>query len=485
MRFLTRSLTGLFMLALTLGFLAMAGLTILSALQSRGGGERYGAGGRERVFSVNVITAEAENLRPELTVFGQVRARRSLDLRAATSGRVIEISDNFVDGGAVAVGQLLVQIDPAEARSALESAINTQAEAQANLRDSERGLVLAQEDLAASEVQRDLRKTALERQQDLRRRGVGTAASVETAELAASQADQAVVARRQSLAQAEAKLDQATTGLTRQNLAVSDAQRRLKDTEIYAEFDGTLGDVSIVKGGLLSTNERLAILTDPSQLEVSFRVSTAQYTRLLNSEGALRNSPVKVTLDVLGIDLISTGVVTRESGTVGTGQTGRLLFARLETPAGFRPDDFVTVKVEEPVLHNVVRLPSTAWDAVGNVLAVDSENRLEAISADLLRRQGNDVILTADGIAARQIVAERSPLLGAGIQVKLVSDDGSNQAESEELIELTDVRRAALVAFVEANTRMPKDARDRVLSQLAEPRVPARVVERIEARMGG
>ena len=53
------------------------------------------------------------------------------------------------------------------------------------------------------------------------------------------------------------------------------------------------------------------------------------------------------------------------------------------------------------------------------------------------------------------------------------------------MVELTDERRAKLIAFVEGNQRMPTEAKERVLSQLAEPQVPARVVERIESRMGG
>ena len=53
------------------------------------------------------------------------------------------------------------------------------------------------------------------------------------------------------------------------------------------------------------------------------------------------------------------------------------------------------------------------------------------------------------------------------------------------MLELSEERRARLVAFVEANDRMPQDAKARVLAQLAEPQVPAQMVERIESRMGG
>jgi len=53
------------------------------------------------------------------------------------------------------------------------------------------------------------------------------------------------------------------------------------------------------------------------------------------------------------------------------------------------------------------------------------------------------------------------------------------------MLELSDERRARLVAFIEANDRMPQEAKARVLAQLAAPEVPARVVERLEQRMGG
>ena len=53
------------------------------------------------------------------------------------------------------------------------------------------------------------------------------------------------------------------------------------------------------------------------------------------------------------------------------------------------------------------------------------------------------------------------------------------------MLELTEERRARLVAFVEGNKRMPKEAKARVLAELSKPQVPARMVARIESRMGG
>jgi hypothetical protein len=119
------------------------------------------------------------------------------------------------------------------------------------------------------------------------------------------------------------------------------------------------------------------------------------------------------------------------------------------------------------------------------VLVVDEDQRLEVAQVDVLRRQGDDVIVRARDLGGRDIVAERSPLLGAGIKVRPISPDAGGFPDVPDMVELTDERRAKLVAFIEGNQFMPQEAKERVLSQLGEKQVPAQVVERIEARMGG
>jgi len=224
---------------------------------------------------------------------------------------------------------------------------------------------------------------------------------------------------------------------------------------------------------------------DPTALEVSFRVSTRQYARLLDETGRLPAIDVTVSLDILGIDLEATGQITRESAVVSDGQTGRLLFARIEGGAGFRPGDFVAVRLIEPPLENVALLPAGAVDAAETVLVLGEGDRLEVASVDLLRRQGNAVIVRARGLAGREVVTERTPLLGEGIRVRPLRPDAPETAEEPDLVELDDERRARLVAFVQSNNRMPADAKQRILAQLSQSRVPARMVARIESRMGG
>lgn len=486
MRFLGRSLIGVLLIAVTVGLLAFAGQLVWGALEARRADTPEARPARERVFAARVINVQPETIRPVLSTFGEVRARRSLELRASTSGEVVWLSDGFEEGGSVTAGQTLVRIDPAEAQSAFDTARTDLSEAEADLRDAERALLLAGEDLRAAEDQQRLRALAFDRQRDLLERGVGSQAAVETAELAASSAAQAVVSRRQAEASAEARRDQATTMLERRRIALSDAERRLDNTELTAAFAGVLSDIGIVEGGLVSANERLAQLVDPTDLEVSFPVSTGQYARLLNDGGQLVGAKINATIDVLGLELEAQGTISRESAVVAEGQTGRLLFARLDTAPGFRPGDFVSVEIEEPSLDGVARLPATAVDAAGTVLAVGGDDRLEVLSATVLRSEGNDVIVRADDLAGREVVAERTPLLGAGIRVRPIRPEGSVVEEPvPDTVALDPERRERLISFVEGNANMPADVKERVLTQLRSDNVPTRVVNRLESRMGG
>jgi multidrug efflux pump subunit AcrA (membrane-fusion protein) len=486
MRFLRRSLMGLFLIALTVGVLAVAADVGWNALQSRWAEEPPGRRAEERVFAVNVVTVAPETLTPVLEVYGEVRSRRTLELRATAAGRIVWLADDFEEGGTVRAGDLLLRIDPSEAEGALSMARSDLAEAQAEQADAAIALELARDDMAQAEAQAALREQALLRQRDARSRGVGTDTLVEEAELAAASGRQAVLARRQAVAQAEARVALAGTRLDRQGILVGEAERTLSRTEIRAEFDGALSGVTLVEGGLVSMNERLAELVDPQALEVAFRLSAGEYARLIDPGGALLPAAVTVGLDIDGIDLVTTGRIAREGAAVGTGQTGRQLFAALDGTGGLRPGDFVSVRIEEPPVNGVALLPATSVGADLTVLAVTPDERLERVPVDLVRRQGDEVMVRAATLAGRDLVAEQTPLLGPGIRVRALHAGAEvAEAETPDLVELTDERRARLVAFVEGSSFLPDDAKRRVLAQLAEPMVPATVIARIESRMGG
>ena len=115
MRFLRQSLTGLFLLSVTVALLMMAGNLIRGAVQERMAQEPRTPPQRERVFTVNVTAAQAESIAPMLTVFGEIQSRRTLEIRASAPGSIVELSDDVQEGGQVAASDLLLRIDDADA----------------------------------------------------------------------------------------------------------------------------------------------------------------------------------------------------------------------------------------------------------------------------------------------------------------------------------------------------------------------------------
>ncbi|MFN3526645.1 MAG: efflux RND transporter periplasmic adaptor subunit, partial [Paracoccus sp. (in: a-proteobacteria)] len=208
--------------------------------------------------------------------------------------------------------------------------------------------------------------------------------------------------------------------LRRAEIALSEAARALADTEIRAGFDGRVTAVSAVQGGLVSMNEQLAEIIDPNALEVQIPLSLDQFARLLVPGRPFEGVPVTVLLDGTVGQLTAEAVLDRAAASVAEGGSGRLVYARLTSGATpLRPGDFVRVQIAEPPVQNAAVVPASAVGGDGAVLVVDDEGRLTATPVEVLRRQGDDlVIAVSDALSGARIVAERAPQLGTGIRVR-------------------------------------------------------------------
>ncbi|MCT4331743.1 HlyD family efflux transporter periplasmic adaptor subunit [Paracoccus sp. YLB-12] len=419
MRFLFRSLSGLFITFLTFGLLFVAGFQLFQAMSSRGSGG-MAREGQEQVYTARLLTVAPGAVQPVMQVFGTVESRRRLQLRSGAAGQIVYLDPAMQEGGQVRQGQLLVRVDPSAAQAALDNQLAARDDAQASLADAERNVQVATDDLAAAERQTELRRAALTRQESLADRGLGTSADRETAELAVSTAEQAVIAGRSALAAAESAVTAAQNALRRAEIDLSEARRELADTEIRAGFAGRVTSVTAVEGGLVSLNEQLAEIIDPASLEVQVPLSLDQYARLLTENGRLQDLPAMVVLDGSAGRLTSRARLDRAAASVAEGSAGRIVYARILSDSDvLRPGDFVSVEISEPQIANAALLPAAAVGNDGSVLVADAEGRLTAMPVSVLRRQGDDVIVEVPAaLAGARIVAERAPQLGTGIRVR-------------------------------------------------------------------
>lgn len=112
MRFLRRSLVGIFLLAVTAALMGWAGNTVRGAVQERMAQEPRSFPQRERVFAVNVLDLTPETIVPVLTTFGELKSERTLDLRSPIGGTLLAADVTLTEGAQVREGDLIAQIDP-------------------------------------------------------------------------------------------------------------------------------------------------------------------------------------------------------------------------------------------------------------------------------------------------------------------------------------------------------------------------------------
>lgn len=497
MRFLLRGVTGLCLFLLGIGLAAFGFMTFTNTEQSSGGWGRGGAG--ERSFTVKVSTLEPETITPEIHVFGEVRSWRTLELRAASAGRIQQIDERFRDGVEVAQGTFLLRLDPANAEAALADAELRMQRVQSELEEADARAENATAELDIAERLSSLRERSFTRQNRLASNGTISSATVEDAESALINAQQNVVTRRMAKVAAETGRKRLEHDLESARIARDQARRDLGDLDIRAPFAGLLSQTRASIGHRVSTNDLLGRLIDPQALEISFRLSNAQFSRLLGQRRDLIKAPITVKLD-LGEEAITfPGQIERLAAEISEGNSGRLLYASVDDQLGLlRSGDFVSVQISEPELENVFVVPANALDSDGDLLLVNDENRLEEQTARILRRQGDTTIIT-DVPAGRTIVQTRQAQLGPGVLVKPVEEstgEGGNaalmasregapaQAPEPETIILEPAERAAMIERIK-NSPMPDDRKTRILEQLDKEEVPKRLVERLRSRMGG
>ncbi len=431
MRFLLRSLVGtLIVLALMAGALSF-GVSRLGAAREAASVERPKRAAPERVYTVQDRVLEPATVTPVLTAYGTVEAGRVLELRTAQPGRVIDIAGDFREGSRVAEGDLLLRIDPATTRSREADAVAGLADARSREAQAVQAVALAEAELAAARTQSNLRRDALRRRVDLANRGLVAKTAVEADQLAFASAEQSVITRRQALENARKQVEQARLAIQRADLAVSDTRRDVADTAIRAPFAGVLTETTAVLGRLVGTNEALGRLIDLAALEVAFRVSDAQFARLLGENGALLPLKARVFLD-LGERRIDTGAVLARIAAITGAEGGRTVYATVladgSTP--LRPGDFVTVEVDEPPLTQVAEIPARAATEAGVIYVIGEENRLEETRVRILRRMADTLVIDEAPFGAR-IVAELRPQLGPGIKVQNAEEAALAQEEAK------------------------------------------------------
>ena len=375
---------------------------------------------REQVYVVRTVPAVISDERPMLSLYGEVMAARTVDLRALVAGKVVKVSDNLQAGAAVDAGDNLVEIDRFAYEGAVVEAKANLAEARAKLIEAEGGLELERANVDFAREQLAFAERDLERGRQLLERGSATERTIDDRGLIVSQRRQQLDQRRSALAVQEARVEQQKAAIERLEWKLQEAEQALADTALKAPFDAVVRSEAAEVGRLVNVNDVIAVLYDRNALEARFTLSDNQYGRLLGESGTLFGRKVEVVWTIGNEPVSYPAEVVRVGADVASERGGVDVYARIaragaEVP--LRPGAFVELKVPDKLYRGVARLPETALYGGKHIYAV-IDDRLNRRDVDVIAYDGSDVIVRGEIADGETVLATQISEVGNGLLVR-------------------------------------------------------------------
>lgn len=337
---------------------------------------------------VSVRAAERVTAAPQLQLFGRVESARVSALTAGVEADVVTVA--VLEGDAVRRGQVLVELDDADAALQLRSRRAELADIDAQL---EADAIRHRSDLAALQREEELRALsarAVDRAAQLARTKSGSEAALDQAREAHERQLLAVIQRRRSIDDYQARRRQMQARRDRAAAAVRQAERDLGRARIVAPFNGRVTAVFVAPGARVGVGGRLLEVYDDSQLELRAQVPSNYLPALRRAMAA--GQTVTATAAPLELKL------HRLTAQVGDGQGGVDAFFR--AAAGGEklplPGSTLAIDLALPAIDNVVVLSPDSLYGRARIYLVQ-DGRLQAKTVRRLGRINAPVDGDGDG----------------------------------------------------------------------------------------
>ena len=327
-----------------------------------------------------------------LNAMGTVVPARKVDLRPRVTGEVIDINPEFIEGGLLKAGTLVLQIDPEDYKLALIQREKAIADANYSLK-----LELGRQEVAKREWELlNGDKDAKDREADL-------------------------ALRKPHLEKAKAELNAAKAELKKAYLDLS-------RTQIKSPFNAMVRSRLVNLGSQVTPQERLAELvgTDSYWIQASVPVDRLSWIQIPRSQG----DPATRARIIYANSYERIGTVIRLMGDLSPeGRMARVLI-EIEDPLGLKKlkndqpplliDDYVRVEIEGKKLENVYKIPRTAFRDNSFIWIARENSTLEIKEVHPVWRDAG-VVLIDNGIkpGERLIISDLpAPIDGMSIQVE-------------------------------------------------------------------
>jgi RND family efflux transporter MFP subunit len=378
---------------LPLGLIILSALVVLSLVYIAKNKRPERKEAVAQTTHVDAIIAEQVSLNLPVFSQGSVRPRTETTVVAEVSGKIVEVSANFIAGGFFRKGEVLLQIDPS---------------------DYEAGLKRAQANLASRKAQYADQKARSEQ------------AMKDWNNLGRTGEPSDLTLRKPQLAEALANVQAAEADLQK-------AQRDLQRTKITVPYDGLVRTKQADIGQYVAPGTPLGVTFAVDSAEIRLPLSATDVSFLdLPSATDPKDKPfprVRLRSETAGVSGEWQAEITRTEGVIDEKSRVTYAVARVIDPYGvlglssqseLRMGTFVRAEIEGLRVENAVVLPRSVLSANNTVLIANENNELEIRPVNVIRAEPKRVYIR-DGIKSGELVITTqldAPIPGIRVAVK-------------------------------------------------------------------
>ncbi len=342
---------------------------------------------REKGLPVTTEVIKLRDLEAIVSASGKIQPKRSVNISADTSGRVVELAVN--EGDRVKRGQFLLLIDPRTLRTRVDSGT-------ASLRVAEVSLEQSRQAVEGGRVQMEQARQNLQRQQDLWKRQLTTRESLDkaendfkTAQSALQEKDKQATAQEGRIAQERASLESARYDLTKVRIEspIDGIVTRRNIQEGETAMIGTMNNAGTV----------LLTLADMSVIQAEVEVDETNIPSVQIGQMA------KITIDAIPdrsfrahVTEIGNSPIQSSTATAGTQATNfKVVVVLDEEIPEVRPGFTCTADITTATRSHVTSVPIPAV-AVRELIYDSSNHIVREPKTDTRRRRAKENTTTPD-----------------------------------------------------------------------------------------
>jgi HlyD family secretion protein len=240
---------------------------------------------RSEVVEVRTAKVERSNMRSVISTNGRIEPVQNFEAHAPVSTTVRKI---FVrEGDHVRKGQLLLQLDDADARSQAARAQAQIKTAQADVHAVQSGgtqedVITLQAQLVKSRADRDQAERSLDALRRLQQKGAASLGEVKDAEntLQRAQADLDLLQQKQKDRYSQPEIERVTAQESEASAAYASAEDALRKSNVAAPFDGVVYSLPVKQGTYVQAGDLLLQEADLSKVQVRTYVDEPDIGRL-------------------------------------------------------------------------------------------------------------------------------------------------------------------------------------------------------------